>query len=360
MTAILKPLWVACIFAASCLSCLAHAGDDNTLVMLNWPEYIDFDVVKKFEQQTGSLFRMVLFETDEARDELLAETGGHGYDISQITCDRVNGYAKQGWLAPMSVHLVPNMNHIGKRWLTEFPGIANYAAPFHWGTLGIAYRPDLLGEKITRWLDLLKPSERLRQKILMEKDSRNLAGMALKANGYSWNAHDKKAVKAATDTLIAQRPYVKAYGYPSMDKNSGLVTGEIWAATIYNGDVRSLQAFEPRIAYVVPDEGALLWMDCLAVLAQSKKKEQAYAFINFLHTPDNAAQTANTLHYAPTNQAAIALMPPDFLNDQMINPPADVLRRSEFFAEQWPLRVERDYKKLLNGLINTVSEPSIH
>lgn len=360
MPVIRSQFLVICMLSAIFFSCLVQAEEKKELVMLNWPEYIDLDVVKKFEQQTGIHFRMVLFETDEARDELLAETNSRGYDLSQITCDRVNSYAKQGWLAPMNAALVPNMKHIGKRWLTEFPGITDYSVPFQWGTLGIAYRPDLLGEKITRWLDLFKPSERLRQKILLEKDSRNLVGMALKANGYSWNAHDPKAVKAATATLIAQRPYVKSYGYPSMDKNSGLVTGEIWAATLYNGDVRSLQEFEPKIAYVIPDEGALLWMDCLAVLASSKNKALAYAFINFLHAPENAAQTANTLHYAPTNQAAIALLPPEFRGDPLINPPDEVLSRSEFFTEQWPLRIERGYKNLLNSLTNTAVTPQTH
>ncbi|MBF0147253.1 MAG: spermidine/putrescine ABC transporter substrate-binding protein [Magnetococcales bacterium] len=342
-------------FVPQFIPTLLYAGEQKEyqeIVMLNWPEYMDFNLVKKFEEETGIHFRMVLFETDETRDELLAQTNSEGYDLMQVTCDRVNGYVQQGWLAPVNTTLVPNMKYIGKRWLEEFPSIIHHSVPFHWGTLGIAYRPDLLKTTMTRWRDLLVPVPSLHQKILMEKDSRNLVGMALKANGYSWNDHSMKAVQTATATLLAQRPHVKTYGYPSMDARSGLVTGDIWAATLYNGDAISLQEFEPRITYVVPEEGALLWMDCLAVLASSKRKQQAYDFINFLHEPRHAAQIANTLHYTPTNEAALPFLPPEFFKDPVINPPADLLNRSEFFTEKWPVRIERNYKILLNSLIS--------
>ncbi|HIJ84331.1 MAG: spermidine/putrescine ABC transporter substrate-binding protein [Magnetococcales bacterium] len=340
------------VFVMFFLSLSVYGEEKNEIVMLNWPEYMDFDVVKRFEQTTGIKFRMVLFETDETRDELLAQTNSGSYDIAQITCDRVNGYVKHGWLAPMNATLVPNIKHIGKRWQSEFPEIFSHAITFHWGTLGIAYRPDLLGGKISKWIDLLKPVESLRQKILMEKDSRNLAGMALKASGFSWNAYDEKAVKAASAMLVAQRPYVKTYGYPSIDDKSGLITGDVWAVTLYNGDAVGLQEYEPKIKYIVPEEGALLWMDCLSVLASSKRKPQAYEFINFLHEPENAAQIAKTLHYATTNESALAFLPPEFLNDPVIHPPAEVMSRSEFFNEKWPSKVEKGYKNLLNSLIN--------
>ncbi|MBF0156689.1 MAG: spermidine/putrescine ABC transporter substrate-binding protein [Magnetococcales bacterium] len=329
-----------------------QAGEKRELVLLTWPDYMDPDLLEKFEKKTGVSVRMVYFETDETRDELLARAGGEGFDVADIFCDRVGGYAEQGWLAPIDATLVPNMRRIGKRWLEAYPGVSRYALPYFWGTFGIAYRPDLLGETITRWRDLLVPSPKLRGKILMEKDSRSLLVVALKALGGSSNAFGEEALRDAMQLLIAQKPFVKDYGYPSMDEKSGLVTGEIWAATLYNGDTLFLQGIEPRIQYVLPEDGPILWMDCMAVLNGSRNKKSAYEFIDFLHEPENAAKLSRELGYASTDPETRSFLPAEHVNNALIHPPAEVVEKSELkFLEPIPVQAERRMKALLHDLL---------
>ncbi|MEO5376166.1 MAG: spermidine/putrescine ABC transporter substrate-binding protein [Magnetococcus sp. DMHC-6] len=329
----------------------SQSSENKELVLLNWSDYMDPDLLQKFEQKSGIHVREVYFETDETRDELLSRTNGQGFDLAIVAANRVENYVKQGWLVPLESQLIGNMKHIASRWLEAYSQANPYHVPLLWGTLGIAYRTDLVEEVITKWAQLLTPAERFRKHILMVKDSRDLAGIAMKALGYSWNSEDEAALQAAKTLLLAQKPFVHDYGYPSLDEKSGLVTGSTWIATMYNGDVIALQTFEPRIAYVVPEEGTNLWVDSLVVFEKSMQKQLAFAFIDFLHEPENSAQLAQYLHYATVNQAAENLLPQTYRNDPTIYPPTAILSRSEFTQRISP-KVESKFKNILRSLLN--------
>ncbi|MBF0126865.1 MAG: spermidine/putrescine ABC transporter substrate-binding protein [Magnetococcales bacterium] len=327
------------------------AEEKREIVLLNWSEYMDPELLQRFEKTTGIHVKEVNFETDETRDELLARTGGRGFDLFVVSGERVQSYVKRKWLARVEPDAMPNLKHIAPRWFEAYPYLREYAVPMLWGTLGIGYRTDLVGGRVTRWQELLRPPERWRKRIVMEKESPDLLGAAMKALGHSWNHYDETAIDQARTMLMAQKPFVRAYGYPSLDQSSGLVTGEVWLAMLFNGDAITLKAIEPNIAYVVPEEGTILWVDCLAVLESSRRKTLAYAFIDFLHEPDNAAQLAHHLHYATVNQGAEPLLKPEHRNDPVIYPSEAVLGRSEFLAKP-PPRVDRRFKEILRGLLN--------
>ncbi|MBF0213728.1 MAG: spermidine/putrescine ABC transporter substrate-binding protein [Magnetococcales bacterium] len=330
----------------------AIAGEEKReLVILNWPDYMDPELEKRFEDQTGIQIRTVHFETDEMRDELLSRTHGTGFDLFVVSGERVQGYVNKGWLASMSETQVPNLRHVAARWFDSYPGVKGHAAPLMWGTLGIAYRSDRVSEPPTHWKRLLEPPEAWRGRIIMEKDSADLMGMAMKAQGYAWNHDEASAIERSRELLMAQKPFVRAYGYPSFDAHSALVTGEAWLAMVYNGDALSLRALDERIAFLVPAEGGSLWVDCLVVSATSSRKAEAYAFIDFLHQPDNAAQLSHYLHFATVNEAAESLLRPEHRNNPVIYPPEEVLTRSEFVSKPSP-RIDRLYKEILRALLN--------
>src|SRR3990172_7862723 len=219
-----------------------------------------------------------------------------------------------------------------KSWLTAFPGINGYAVPYFWGTLGIAYRADLVDKAPTSWMDIFQPAQYLYRKIEMVESSRDALGMALKALGYSANSANPMEIKQAEQLLLTQKPYVKTYNYSALTEKSALVSGDVIAAMLYSGDALTVQEFEKNIRYVVPKEGGNLWVDYLVVLDSSKNKELAMAFINFLNEPENAAQLAEFVHYATPNKAAEKLLPDEFLKDSTIYPSAEIIAKSEFYT----------------------------
>lgn len=331
----------------------AMAGEAaaNELILLNWGEYFDPELLQVFEKRHQVKIKEVHFETDETRDEVLAQTNAEKHDLVLVSSHKVEGYVRRGWLAPIPGERIANLRHVEKRWRNTHPQAADYAVPVFWGTLGIGYRSDLVTEKITSWKQLFTPREVWRKKILMIKDSGDLYGMALKSLGYSINSTDSDAIAAAEKLLMEQKPFVKNYGYLTLNKDSGLVTGRYHLAMLYNGDAISLRKIKPEIRYVVPEEGTNLWLDSLVVLAKSKRQELAWAFLDFIHEPEIAARMALFANYASVNGAAAQHLPKEHLANPTIYPPAEVLERSEF-SQSLPPKVMRKVNSGFNRLIH--------
>jgi len=329
------------------LSSAAFAADSSLhpepreLVLLNWSEYIDPDLVKKFETRFNAKLREIYFESDDLRDDMMLETDGKGYDLALVNGISVELYRKRGWLAPVSEAQIPNLKYIDSRWLDAFPGLEGYTVPYFWGTMGIAYRKDLVPAPLTSWMDILQPAESLHGRIGMVENSRDALGMALKALGYSANSTDSKQIKAAEQLLLAQKPHVKTYTYIALNEESALVSGDIIATMIYSGDALMVQEHHEEIDYVVPSEGGNIWVDYLVVLENSKNKALARTFLNFLNEPENAAQLAEFVYYATPNKGAEELLPAEFLEDPVIYPSQAVLSKSEFYKPLPPRAMKK-------------------
>ena len=329
----LKYVFFVVFILASESLVLAANRDTSELVFLTWSDYIDPELVAEFEQQFNARIRFVYYETDPVRDEMMIESDGRGYDVILVSGTQLNAYRQNGWLAPLGPPLIPNLKHIESRWLSAFPAAEEVGVPYAWGTLGIAYRSDMVPTAITHWRQLLEPAETLHGKIVMIKDYQDLMAVALKALGYSANSIDQQELSAAGELLLGQKPYVRSYSYVSLSEESGLVSGELIAAMMYNGDALMVQEHQSAIEFAIPEEGSTLWVDYLAVAAASKHKDLAMRFINFMNIPKNAARLAEFTYLATPNKSAEQLMSDEFLQNPLIYPSPEVLAKSEFYAE---------------------------
>lgn len=302
----------------------------RTLTLLNWSEYLDLELITRFEQDHNAKVKEIYFESDDLRDDMLLESDGRGYDLAVISGPSIDAYQRRNWLAPLDKAQIPNYKHINEHWVNAFPAAQGYAVPFFWGTAGIAYRSDLVTTPPTSWMDILRPDESMRGKIAMVESARDLMTVALKALGYSTNTTDPAEIKAAGKLLLEQKPYVKSYNYLALSEESALVSGDVVAALLYSGDALMVQEHNDNIEYVLPKEGGNIWIDYLVVLEHSRNRDLAYAFLNFMNEPENAAQQAEFVYYATPNSAAEKLLPAEFLEDPVIYPSAEALAKSEF------------------------------
>lgn len=328
---------ISTFFLCACLLVFSHVGWAKTkekpseLLLLTWSEYIAPKIVKEFERKHNAKITMVYFESNDHRTELLLESNGATYDLVLTSGEMLEPYTAQGWLAPLTSNNIPNLIHIDERWIQSIKGDTLYGAPYFWGTLGIAYRKDLVSKPINSWKHLFAPDKSLQGKILMARGVNDLVGMALKSLGYSANSSSEAEHIEAEKLLKSQKNYVREYGYTNLTEQSGLVTGELLAAMAYSGDALSLQAIHPEIEYVLPKEGGNIWIDYLSVSAASKKKALAYAFINFINQPNIAARQAKYLNYATPNKSAEKLLDKRFLNNTIIYPDEKALAKSEYW-----------------------------
>jgi spermidine/putrescine transport system substrate-binding protein len=324
----------------------ALAEDSHDLVFLTWSEYMDPKLIEKFENRFNTKVKFAYFESDELRDDMLLNSDGAVYDVICLNGRSIKTYSRQDWLAPMTTKDVPNKKHIDLRWAEAFEGAAEYAVPFFWGTIGIAYREDVVKQPISSWKQLIEPAPELQGRIVLVKDARDLMVMALKSQGYSINTSNHQELDKAKSLLLAQKPYVHDYSYISLTEESALVTGDAVAALAYNGDALTVAEHDENIKYVVPEEGTAIWVDYLAVSKASKKKKLAMDFINFLNEPENAAQLAQYVYFASANKAAEKHLPQEFLSDPIIYPGMAFINSSEFYLKL-PPRTQKKYNDIL-------------
>lgn len=320
---------------------------DRTISFLNWADFIDPDLITAFQSEFGIKVKPVYFETDEERDKKLAPTGGKGYDVMIMSGPYVEGHARRKWIAPLDPEAIPNIVHVDPRWRSAYPEAQTHAVPYLRGSIGIIYRPDLVPGEITSWKQFFRPDPDIKGKIGMINDSKEVIGMALKALGHSINSGDTNALADAEKLLMGQKPYVSIYATPDISETSPMITGEMCMSMTYNGDALSIQKHLPKIRFVVPEEGAGLWVDYLTVASSSKDKKGAVAFINFLNRPKNAARLAAYTSFATPNKTAEQHLSKAHLTNPVIYPSRAVLDRSEFF-EKLPHRVEGKRNQIFN------------
>jgi len=324
LVTLLLPLWPV----------LSQAGESAKpeLVILNWADYIDPDLISAFERKHHAKVRVINFEDDDNRDQLLLATEGAGYDIVLVNETHVGLYRSHGWLAEVGDAEVPNLKHVDNAWMDKAKDAKGYAVPYFWGTLGIAYRRDLVKKAPEHWSDLFLPAPDLRGHIAMLSSQREILGMALKAAGHSVNSTEHGEIDEAMKILVAQKPFVRAYQQALLNEKSELVTGEVSMRMMFNGDALLLRKFNSNIDYVVPPEGAAVWVDYMTVMANAPNPKLAFAFLDFINDPANAAKNAAYLNFATPNVAAAKLMPSEYLKNPSIFPHPDTLANSELFA----------------------------
>ncbi len=306
------------------------------LVILNWSEYMEPGLIREFEAAYDVSVNEVYFGSIDQASHLLLQSDARGYDLILTTSVTLPFYLKRGWLLQLDPALIPNLRHLDPRWDDGLYQGEHYAVAYAWGTTGIAYRSDLLSQEIDSWIQLYRPTAELQGKVAMIDDPRELLGMGLKSLGYSANSGDVEALRAVERLLLAQKPHVKSYSYTTLDDTAPLLTGEVWASFIYSGDALKLREHNPALRYVLPREGANIWVDYLAISSRTRYPKLAQQFLNFINEPRNAARQAQYVYYATPNQAALPLLPDAFRRDPVIFPPQRILARSEFYRRHSP------------------------
>ncbi len=333
------------------LSAFATVNAERELVFLTWEDYIDPAIVSAFEQQTNAKVRFQYFESDDERDAILVKSNHSAFDLVVVNSPNFPVYRRQGWLEPLTHEDIPNLRNLSSYWLRAVSEAQGYGIPYFWGTTGIAYRKDLVPEAIDSWEEFFRPREELRGRLALINNSRDVIGMALKALGYSANSTDRREVAEAGALLMKQKPFVRSMSYVSLNEDSALVTGTVWATMMYNGDAIMVSRHHPEIAYEIPKEGGEIWIDYLAILSASRNKDLAKEFIDFVNTPENAARNALFVYYATPNLAAEKFLPDEFLANPLIYPPRAVLQRCESYIDL-PPKILKQRNSIFSSLLD--------
>ena len=140
----------------------------------------------------------------------------------------------------------------------------------------------------------------------MLAEVREVVGAALIAAGHTPNDTGDAALEAASGLLERQRWQVARYD--SDDFIGPVVDGTVIAHHAWSGPSAHAVRANPGLRYVVPDEGAVLWVTTAAIPADAPDPELSLALLRELMDPHLAAYTTEHYGYATPNEAARPLL----------------------------------------------------
>jgi spermidine/putrescine-binding protein len=295
-----------------------------------WSEYLPKEVIDEFTRRTGIAVSYDLYDSNEPVLEKL-QSGVAAYDLVVPSDYMVRILIQLKLLRPLDKTLLKNLGNLDPRFLNqEFDPGNGYSLPYVWGTTGYGYDEKKAGRALDSWAPLFDPANR--GQILMLDDMRECFGVALKYLGHSLNSTDPAVLKQAADLLKKQKPLVKTYN--SSDYENILASGDVIYAHGYNGQIAKVVARDPaRFAYVLPKEGATIWMDSVCLPRGARNVESIYAFLDYILEPEVNARIVNGVSYASANVPARRFIRPEILNDPAVYPPPESLERCEFVKD---------------------------
>lgn len=311
---------------------VACGAAKRTLVVYNWGDYLAPEVVERFASRDGGAQVMQDFYLSEA--ELFAKLkAGAGFDVCVPIDYQLSRLQQHGFIRALDLAKIPNVKHLSPRfepWRARAErGGECHALPYLWGTTGIGYDSEKV-EAPTSWKALFEVRYAGRSSVIDSMG--DVFDQALLAEGLSINTTDQEALRTRVyPRLREQKKILRAY-----DSNPAraLVSGETWIAQIDSGDLMRARKDKPSLRYVIPEEGAALWVDYLAVPTAAAQVELSHAFLDFMCDPEIAALNANHLHFATPNQGALERGLVTDRDDPQVYPP-EALQAKLFVSENW-------------------------
>ena len=281
---------------------------DGDLNLYNWSEYLDPELVTAFEEQYAVDVVEDFYESNEA---LLAQMqAGAVYDLIVPSDYMVGIMIENGLLAPVNDEAVPNLSNLLARF-TELPYDSGpeYSAAYQYGTTGLGVNVSVVGEDFTRsWALLFDPelTADFPGGVSVLNDPREAMGAALKYLGYSLNDTNLEHLQEATDTISGNIEHIATFDSDQYDE--ALVAGEVAVSHGYSGNmiIGIGEAENPDdYEYILPEEGATLWIDNMAVPANAEHPCTAFTFMNYILDAGNGATLTNWNYYGTPNEAAM-------------------------------------------------------
>ncbi|MGD9294658.1 MAG: polyamine ABC transporter substrate-binding protein [Roseobacter sp.] len=343
------------MMSSAVVALTAAAVSADEVRVYNWSDYIDEDLLEKFEADTGLELVYDVFDSNEVLEtKMLA--GGSGYDVVVPSGTFLQRQISAGAFQKLDRAKLPNITNMWdavEARTEQYDPENAYSINYMWGTTGIGANVnkvrEVLGDDapIASLSLVFDPAnmEKLAECGVHFLDApTEMIPAALKYIGEDPDSHDPEVLAKAEEVLLAVRPYVQKFH--SSEYINALANGDICVAFGWSGDIlqardRAAEADNGvEVVYNAPAEGALMWFDQMAIPTDAPNPEGAHVFLNWIMDPQNMAQASNYVYYANGNAASKEYLVEDVIGDPAIYPD-DATMENLYTTTPYPAKVQR-------------------
>ena len=310
--------------------CGSDAEDKDTLVVLNYGKYIESDVLKRFQEETGIT---VKYEEYESVEDMYAKykAGSINYDVICTSDYMIETMRLEDELIPIDYSTLSNYGNIDKDIIeasAAFDPTHQYTVPYFYGTVGILYNTKMVDEDtVSSWDCLWNPD--YRNQIVMINSQRDAFMVALEKLGYDINTTDTKELKEAYDLLCKEKSLI--YAYLQDETYECMISEDAAMAVCYSGEAAMGMEYNDDLDYIVPDEGGNLWIDSWFVPRTCKHYDAAMKWIDFMCEEEAATENFEYVWYATPNTKVAQHEDEETLADETVFPTKETLSRCKLY-----------------------------
>lgn len=277
------------------------SGLSGELNLYTWDGMFPQEILRGFEEETGVRINFSHFDYDEDMLAKLEETQGGDYDLVIADDYIIEVVIQEGLAQKLDTGRLENYGNLNPVFMSQFYDPQNeYTVPYGAGIPLIMYDPALAKVEITGYGDLWNPA--LKDNVAITANYRVINGITLKTMGESMNTENLETIQKAGAKLLELAPNIRVIN----DSNTQdyLISGEVAAAFLYTSQVSAALNAREDLKVVYPKEGLGFGIMAGFIPSKAPNADAAYAFIDYINRPENAAACFEYIGFYCTNKAA--------------------------------------------------------
>lgn len=319
------------MIAVTALAFAAQSAGADEIRVLNWQGY-GTDIGWSLEAFQAATGHTVVHEYFNSEQEMLTKlrTNPGAYDVVMINAAFTEQAKTEGLIAPIDVSTIANFADITPAFATDSKLVYDeqvYGVPWTWGLTSIAVNTNAYPEPPVSLETMWDPERKGR--VSIRDDALEAVQFGALATGQDIN--DIKDLDAVREKLATLMPQLRTFWGSENDWNQYMAAGEFDVATYWSGSAARSMAQGLPIAVVIPEEGAIGWLDSLSIPETSTKKEAAAQFINWMIDPEFYVKWDPEGAPTSANAKAIAALPDESFNKSVLADP-EIVARVQFQA----------------------------
>ena len=280
----------------------------DKLTISNWSLYIDIDektkkrpTLEQFTADTG--VKVDYIEDVNDNDEWFGKNQAAlrqgkpvGRDITVLTDWMAARMVRLGYVEKLDRDAIPNASNLVPT--LQSPGWdpdRSFSLPWQSGLTGIGYDPERFGGKITSIQQLLE-DPKLKGKVSFLTEMPDTMGLLLQLDDADPSTVDKAAFEKGIARLQKAVDSGQIRQFTGNDYAPLLAKGDVWACTAWSGDMVQLKLDNPKLEFVIPEAGGMIWTDNM-LIPKGGDVFTASTFMNYVYDPKIAAQIEAYVNY---------------------------------------------------------------